>query len=164
MSRILIPGIVAATLIMVITSEVAPFATGVPDAMGVPDTLPTRQIQLEPTRDTGGAVPDLPVEAWVTTALERPLFRENRRPAKLSVGAVQTAGTVRLAGVMTGSFGRRAIFISTANNKPVVVGEGARVGDFTVRTIGPGMAIIETDGGVRTLRPSFTGHESSNHP
>jgi hypothetical protein len=64
---------------------------------------------------------------------------------------------------MTGPFGKRAIFASPSEGKPVVVGEGGRVTDFVVRSIDPGLAIIEADGGIRTLRPAFAAAPSSRN-
>ena len=95
---------------------------------------------------------------WVTTALGRPLFSANRRPAQAVavVTAVTAAPAVRLTGVMTGPFGRRAIFMVAGNAKPVVVEAGGRVGGAVVREIRQGQAVVESDGAVRTLTPSFT--------
>jgi hypothetical protein len=109
------------------------------------------------------STPEEPAVAWVATALERPLFRENRRPAKsIDVGS-PTGGPARLTGIMTGPFGKRAIFASPNEAKPIVVGEGGRVADFVVRSIGPGQALIEADGSMRTLRPAFAGSPSSRN-
>ncbi len=54
-----------------------------------------------PGPDIAGAA-----EGWVGTALERPLFCENRRPAKPSTDpALKIDEQMRLTGVITGPFG-----------------------------------------------------------
>jgi hypothetical protein len=106
-----------------------------------------------PVADTGDAM-----QGWVSTALARPLFREDRRPARTADGAVAKGdAATRLAGVITGESGNRAIFMSAAENaKPLVVKEGAHVSDFIVRSIEPGQVVVESDGMVRTLKLTFT--------
>jgi hypothetical protein len=101
------------------------------------------------------------VQGWVATTLERPLFRENRRPP-LTAGDPARAldEPLRLTGVITGAFGNRAIFLSPESAKPIVAQEGARVDGFVVRTIQPGFAVLEgSAGNVRTLKPSFAPSE-----
>ena len=89
--------------------------------------------------------------------VERPLFRQDRRPPK-GADEVARGGNepLRLTGVITGPFGNRAIFRSGESAKPIVAEEKAQLNGFTVRSIEPGKAVIvETDGTVRTLKPSF---------
>jgi hypothetical protein len=96
-------------------------------------------------------------QEWVATALERPLFREDRRPPK-GADAVVARGNepLRLTGIITGPFGKRAIFLSSDSPKPIIVQENAEVSGFIVRTIEPGKAVVvEPDGTVRTMRPAF---------
>ncbi len=97
------------------------------------------------------------LQGWVATVLERPLFREDRRPPK-GADEVARGGNepLRLTGVITGPFGNRAIFRSGESAKPIVAEEKAQLNGFTVRSIEPGKAVIvESDGTVRTLKPSF---------
>ena len=105
------------------------------------------------------------LQGWVATALERPLFRTDRRPPK---GADEVARggdePLRLTGVITGPFGNRAIFMSTGDAKPLTVQEGTRVGDFVVRSIEAGGVVVEAAGKVRTLRPSFAQGPARPHP
>ncbi len=124
-----------------------------------PAPIPPRQAAVDPAGPTDARPPR--TADWMATALERPLFRENRRPAIAVSDAVPPERAVRLAGVITGPFGKRAIFMSTGEGKPIVVSEGARVGDFVVRSIGDGQAVVEAEGGVRTLRLSFAGDRPS---
>ena len=84
---------------------------------------------------TGPAAKDI-AQGWMTTALERPLFRENRRPPQVSGDPASRADEpTRLTGVMTGPFGNRALFLTAGNPKPIVAQEGSRVGDFVVLSI-----------------------------
>ena len=98
------------------------------------------------------ADPAAAAQGWVATALERPLFRTDRRPPK---GADEVARggdePLRLTGVITGPFGNRAIFRSGESAKPIVAEEKAQLNGFMVRSIEPGKAIIvETDGTAAT--------------
>jgi hypothetical protein len=96
------------------------------------------------------------VQGWVSSMLGRPLFREDRRPPKTGNDVVLKGDEpTRLTGVITGPFGNRAIFMSGGNPQPIVATEGTRVSDFVVRSIQPDRVIIESDGGVRTLKPTF---------
>jgi hypothetical protein len=101
------------------------------------------------------------VQGWVATTLERPLFRENRRPVMMTGDPARAVDEpLRLTGVITGVFGNRAIFLSAENPKPIVAQEGTRVEGFVVRTIQPGLAVLEgAAGNVRTLKPSFAPTE-----
>jgi len=96
------------------------------------------------------------VQGWATTVLGRPLFRADRRPSKTANETVAKADEApRLTGVITGPFGNRAMFTSGGNPQPVVVKEGAHVGDFVVRSIRPDEVIVDVDGSLRTLKPAF---------
>lgn len=116
---------------------------------------------------TGPRAPSLKsadvVDNWVTTALERPLFREDRRPVRTAGDPARGAtGPVRLTGVVTGPFGSRAIFQSPDSEKPIVAEEKARLNGFVVRSIEPGKAVIEEpNGNLRTLTPSFSTTEQA---
>jgi hypothetical protein len=102
------------------------------------------------------------VQGWVATALRRPLFREDRRPSKTSIdAAVKGEAPTRLTGVITGPFGNRAIFMTGENSQPIVAREGAHVSDFVIRSIQPDRVIVESDGALRTLKPSFAGDAKS---
>lgn len=95
--------------------------------------------------------------AWVATALERPLFTAARRPP---AGAAATAPAApaalpRLAGVMTGPFGRRAIFAAPDGGKPLVLQVGDSMGEFRVLTIEDGTVALQGRDRTLRLRPSF---------
>lgn len=150
MSRLLIgTSLVAASLSAVLFWEIQhPWR---PDP-GTPRRPPVPGLVIDgPASDTADAA-----EGWTATALARPLFRDDRRPPRASVEPV-TAQDIpaRLAGVVTGPFGARAIFMSAGATKPVVAEAGGRVGRFVIRSIEPGRVVVDIDGGVRTLLPAF---------
>jgi hypothetical protein len=96
------------------------------------------------------------VQGWVSTALGRPLFRGDRRPLKTANDVVaKGSAPPRLTGVITGPSGNRAIFMSGESPNPIVATEGARVSDFVVRSIQPDRVIVESEGTLRTMKPSF---------
>jgi hypothetical protein len=103
----------------------------------------------------GPATKDV-AQGWLTMSLERPLFRENRRPLQVSGDPASRADEpTRLTGVMTGPFGNRALFLTAGNPKPIVAQEGSHVGDFVVLSIEPGQAVIQSGETTRTLQPVF---------
>jgi len=102
---------------------------------------------------TGDGVP----ADWIATALARPLFSPTRRPpAQAATRATGPVGLPRLTGVMTGPFGRRAIFAGPEGGKPLVVQTGDSVGNYRVQGIENGLVILNGPDGTRRLRPSFT--------
>jgi hypothetical protein len=142
--------IVAAALTAAIAWEVQDWRASYPaDAEG-PARMPDRA-QVAPRPD-----PDAGSEGWAATVLARPLFSQSRRPPDAAPAdpVAHASEPVRLAGVVTGPAGKRAIFASR-DTKPVVAVEGSRVGDFVVRSIEPGHVVVEAEGGLRTLKPSF---------
>ncbi len=99
-----------------------------------------------------------PVDAWVATSLGRPLLRESRRPDRAADDVEKKPDDIlRLAGVVTGPFGDRAIFVLPGVVKPVVANVGAQLNDFVVRSIEPGRVIVEANGVARTFRPMYSG-------
>lgn len=130
-----------------------------PDERQAPLTArpPVPSVQQDATADEPADV----LQGWVNTALERPLFREDRRPVRAPNENVRAAsGQLRLTGVLTGPFGNRAIFLSPDNSKPMVVQEKGQLNGLTVRSIEPGkVVVIKPDGNAQTLTPSFTGRE-----
>jgi hypothetical protein len=120
---------------------------------------PDRAAKLRPHASAAAVVSAIPPDHtndWVTTILARPLFSPDRRPpAEASTGSGERLlGLPRLSGVLVGPFGRSAIFASDGG-KALVVGEGGRVADWTVRVIEAGSVDVIGPDGARTLRPSF---------
>ncbi|MEA2789691.1 MAG: hypothetical protein QOG73_2097 [Acetobacteraceae bacterium] len=99
-----------------------------------------------------------PVEAWVTASLARPLLRETRRPDE---AADDTQGkgddSLRLAAVMTGPFGNRAIFMLPGTTKPALARVGEHMSGFIVQSIDPGRVVVESNGDTHTYRPMYAG-------
>ena len=151
--------IASALLLAMITWEARGFTR--PDASEAAMRPPAPVLVLDaPEPDIAGIA-----QGWVGTALERPLFRENRRPAKASNDpAMKVDEQIRLTGVITGPFGNRAIFSSANSVRPIVAEGGAHVGDFVVVSIEPGRVVVESGGDIRTLRPAFTQEEFPMRP
>jgi hypothetical protein len=160
MSRILAGALVAATALAgTIYWEVQDPA--VPDIAPAPGRSPVSgTVHAAPAPETNEVLQD-----WVATALARPVFREDRRPARTADAAGPKGDApARLAGVITGRFGNRAIFMSGGNAKPIVAQEGQRVSDFVVRTIEPGQVVVEADGMVRTMKLTFSEAAKPSQP
>ncbi len=94
------------------------------------------------------------VNEWAETALARPLFTISRRPPKVEAAGPNEAAPddMRLAGILIGRFGRRAIFAPGGGGKPVVLAEGAAVNASTIRSITPSQVILASG---TVLSPSF---------
>jgi len=92
--------------------------------------------------------------AWADTILARPLFSAGRRPPHAAAGARDEAAPdeARLAGIMIGRFGRRAIFAPSGGGKPLVLGEGAEVNESTIRSIEPNQVVLASGA---VLHPEF---------
>jgi hypothetical protein len=89
----------------------------------------------------------------VATILGRPLFSPDRRP--MEVEGEADAGLGRLTGVMVTEAGKTAIFAGSANEKPLVVREGAHIGRYVIASINADGVTIIGSGGQRVLHPSF---------
>jgi hypothetical protein len=160
MSRILASSLVAAAALAgVIYWEVQ--GSEAPDLAATAARVSlTGTVHAAAGTDTNAVMQD-----WGSTALARPLFREDRRPVKTSEEAgPKGEGPVRLAGVITGESGNRAIFMSGENAKPIVAKAGAHVGDFVVRSIEPGHVVVESDGMVRTMNLTFSEAAKTPRP
>ena len=152
MSRLLPASLAAAAvLIATIVWEVTDSPTVNPEA---PSGRPS-------AARAGGASPAAEtselVQAWMETALERPLFREDRRPVKTADEPARGGNeTLRLTGIITGPFGSRAIFQSGDSARPIVADVKTRLNGFVVRSIEPGkVVVVDAGGDVRTLKPAF---------
>ncbi len=102
------------------------------------------------------AAPPVDAAGDVAAILARPLFSPGRRPLAPNVVAEATpaaAALPRLTGVLVTGAGKSAIF--AAQPRATVVGEGGRLGRFTVRSIEPGRVVVIGPDGARTVEPSF---------
>ena len=81
------------------------------------------------------------------TALARPLFQPDRRPGTIAPSALAaTEALPRLTALLSGPFGRRAIFAG-ADGRLTSVEEGAALGGWTVVAIGAeGVSVAGRDG------------------
>lgn len=93
---------------------------------------------------------------WVATILDRPLFKVSRRPPPGSAAGISRGtGLPRLSGTLVTSLQRSAIFAGPAGSKPVVIAEGAKLGGYTVQSIGAGRVVLVGPDGSIVLKPSF---------
>jgi hypothetical protein len=106
-----------------------------------------------------------PTGAWASTILARPLFEPQRRPpaapamAEVSEPAAQELP--RLTGVLTGPFGRIAIFANPEGGRPLVVAQGDRINGFLVQTVGLEEAKLLGPDGLRVARTGFGDPETA---
>ncbi len=91
------------------------------------------------------------VRDWSGTALARPLFSRQRRPAATAVAGPRQP---RLAGIVIGPSGARAIFAGDGSARGTVAGVGQQAGDWKVLAIAADGVQVTGPGGSRTLRPS----------
>jgi hypothetical protein len=138
-------GVTAAALAAALAWEVGGFALPPVDAGMIG---PAPQTAMPAASGAADAV-----SGWMTAALARPLFQQDRRPS--AVDDRHAGASVRLAAVLTGDFGARAIFMPAADGRAVVVQPGDRIGELLIRAIGPGWVAIEVAGSKRILRPAF---------
>ena len=98
--------------------------------------------------------PKLP-QAHLDAMLSRPLFtpgRAPRRPEQPSLA--EPATPPRLAGLVIDGGERRAIFVASIGERPIVVREGTQIGPFTVTAIHSAEVELTGPFGMRRLRPS----------
>ena len=95
---------------------------------------------------------------YAASSLARPLFSPDRRPPAgphVVAGVPSAPEFPRLAGIMVGPAGSRAIFAPPPPAKPIVVEEGGRVAGFVVRSIATEAVTLASPDGERVVRPSF---------
>lgn len=142
--------LLASALAAVIAVELDTVGQPVVDATGI---VPIRHLPKAQPR-VASEDPEDHTDAWVATALARPLFSRNRKPtpADLKVaGGPTLAALPRLTGVVVGPFGRTAIFAGADGGKPVTVTEGNAIGAFTIQTIEPGGVTVSGPQGVQQV-------------
>jgi hypothetical protein len=130
-----------------------------------PDTSASRMVASSPslsrtTMTKPGTEPYegkalIDVAASIT---ERPLFNPTRRPpagpAPVATGTAPGDVLPRLTGVIVGPGGGRAIFAGI-DGKPRTAAEGDTVGEFKIRSIGPGLVTLSGPEGPRVMRPTY---------
>ncbi len=92
------------------------------------------------------------LDGWLRTILERPLFSPSRRPGQ---AAVASSELPRLAGIIIGPDGARAIFASAGDRRAIVAGPGGHAGPYLIRAVDrSGVAVTGPDG-ARLLHPVY---------
>ena len=89
---------------------------------------------------------------WAEAALARPLFQPGRRPAPPAEAAPRPAAEdlPRLTALVSGPFGRRAIFAGM-DGRSAVVTAGSTLNGWTVLSIGVGAVSVAGRDGERTI-------------
>ena len=96
------------------------------------------------------------IDAWLSTALARPLMSSSRRPAPTSGSGISLSnGLPRLAGTLFENTGGTAIFARDDNGHAVIVREGGTLGPYRVTRIEPNSVTLDGPGGSQTLHPRF---------
>ena len=92
------------------------------------------------------------LDGWVRTILERPLFSPSRRPGQAAVASTELP---RLAGIIIGPEGARAIFATAGDQRAIIAGPGGHAGPYLIRAVDhSGVAVVGPDG-ARLLRPAY---------
>jgi hypothetical protein len=146
---------VLGALVLVLLAEwVWPSGWGEPGTMGslhLPHGAPKASLQARAATE------------WADSVLARPLFSISRRPARAEPhsGSAAAPDQARLAGILIGQFGKRAIFAPEGGGKPLVLGEGASVNESTIRSIEPGRVILASG---TVMTPSFDKNRTPSVP
>jgi hypothetical protein len=146
---LLILGVMAVTLAGIIGLELRKAAL---DEVPTP-IAPVRQQPTESPASGLGTVSTDQAAGYVAAILARPLFSPSRRPDETVANKMADLG--RLTGVLMSPAGKSAIFAGPAGGKPVVVGEGNRIGEYVVGSIDAGAVTVIGPAGERVLRPAF---------
>ncbi len=115
--------------------------------------VPPAALQFAPSLPASRAALPGTARDRAETALGRPLFRPDRRPAPPAAGTAPrpTEDLPRLTALLAGPFGRRAIFAET-DGRSTVVEEGATMGEWIILSIGAGAVTVAGGEGRRLLR------------
>ena len=118
-------------------------------------------VTAPPTPDPAAATAAAePVASWIATALQRPLFNPDRRPAAPGAAPAVSAAhpePPRLAGILITPEGRNAIFAgSTDSEHATLAHEGSRVGAWVVQAIRVEDVQLAGPGGLLTVRPTYS--------
>lgn len=108
-------------------------------------------------RSAAPALTEDHTDRWIVTSLQRPLFSPQRRPAVGPSEPAVAAGAAlpRLAGTLVSTAGRNAIFAGEAGARSIMVGEGGKIGVWTVQSISAGEVAVSGPDGARTISPTF---------
>ena len=119
----------------------------------LPPAVAAAPVQATPAMPArGDAQQGLALGALAASILERPLFSPSRRPGQLSVAATEVP---RLAGIIIGPTGAKAIFAGAGDGRAIVAGTGAQAGPYLIRSIGmKGVSVIGPNG-PELLHPDY---------
>lgn len=92
------------------------------------------------------------LEDWSRTILERPLFSPSRRPGR---AAVASTAVPRLAGIIIGPAGARAIFASADGSRAIIAAAGAHVGPYLIRLVSLTGVSVTGPNGPELLHPVY---------
>lgn len=124
---------------------------------------PPTPAQPAPALRTDAARPADQAATWAQTALARPLFSPTRRPAAAAAPGAP-AGLPRVTAILVSPSGKSVIFAAGDGGKPVVAGEGSRVGAYQVQSIEVGRVTVLGPGGPQVLGPSFDDSPRARPP
>ena len=88
----------------------------------------------------------------VSTILERPLFSPSRRPGHAAVASTELP---RLAGIIIGPHGARAIFATSGEDRAIIAGPGAHAGPDLVRAVDVAGVSVIGPNGPELLHPAY---------
>jgi len=150
MTRLLL--LLASALVVVIAVEISPWqrpASGFGPAASVrPAAAPVAPVRHPPPRTKAD------MDRWVSVILARPLFVQDRRPARGAPTAATAAGVPRLSGIIVAPEESVAIF-QAKGAKPQVAGPGDLVDGWVVSRIAAnGVDLRKADARI-TLTPEF---------
>jgi general secretion pathway protein N len=119
-------------------------------------------VVLPPTTTPAPDAP--PIDDWVETALNRPLFAPDRRPDDVAAAPDEAlprlSGTIRLADTSLAMFQPRT---ADGSAKSEVVGEGADLAGWTITDITSEGVTLVRDGRIATLRLSYDNRPVQPH-
>jgi hypothetical protein len=120
-------------------------------ALTMDQSRPASQASPAPAA-SHGATPGADLAAAVRTILERPLFSPSRRPGQ---AAVVSTALPRLAGIIIGPHGARAIFAGTGDGRAIIAGPGAHAGPYLIRDVSAAGVSVIGPNGPQLLHPSY---------
>lgn len=115
------------------------------------DHVATAARAAGPDATAGSSPTPIVVQDWTKTVLARPLFSPSRRPAATVAAGPQQP---RLAGIVMGPSGRRAIFAGEGDARGIVAEVGQQAGAWQIRAINETTVQVIGPEGLRTLTPS----------
>ena len=123
--------------------------------------------RLSPVESAAAIAAAEPIKAWTAVIGDRPLFNPDRRPEISAMSGAVVSGQAeppRLTGILITLGDARAIFAGTAEERPVVVVKGMKIGPWQILEIDAEKVRISGPDGERTIRPRFANGGSARLP